>query len=79
VGSTKTIEKKFAVSLSRDELEFLCGSINETLEAVEDWEFQTRTGETPQRAKEILAKLKRILHEKGEGSGARNRNRPIAT
>lgn len=52
------MEKKFVISLSRDELEFLRGSTNETLEAVQDWEFQTRTGSTAQRAKEILAKLK---------------------
>jgi hypothetical protein len=53
------MEKKFVISISRDELEFLRGSINETLEAVEDWEFQTQTGSTAQHDKEILAKLKK--------------------
>jgi hypothetical protein len=70
--------KKFVISISRDELEFLRGSINETPEAVEDWEFQTRRGSTAQRAKEILAKLKRTLDEKSRERTASNRNRLIA-
>ncbi len=56
--------KKIKISLSRDELVFFCNSITETLTAVEQWEFQTRTGETCKRGEEILAQLRRTLDDK---------------
>jgi hypothetical protein len=51
------------VVFSPEELTFLSNSINEALEAVEEWEFQTRTGETKKRAMEIQAQLREILDQ----------------
>jgi hypothetical protein len=51
------------ISLSIDELGFLGSAINETLEALEEWEFQTRTGETRERAIEIFRELRAVLHQ----------------
>jgi hypothetical protein len=55
------MDKKFAITLSSGELKFLCNSINETLEAVEDWEFQTRTGSTAKEGEQLLVRLKNVL------------------
>jgi hypothetical protein len=75
------MEKKFVIALSRDELQFLCSSINETLdlEAVKDWEFQTRTGSTPEEAKEILVKLKKAVHGRNRDRTASEGNRRIVS
>lgn len=54
---------KITVVLSPEELVFLSNAINEALEAVEEWEFQTRTGETRKRAMEIHAHVREILDE----------------
>jgi hypothetical protein len=45
------------VAFSSDELAFLCSAINEALEIVENWEFRIRTGETPERAQQIMNEL----------------------
>ena len=50
---------KITISFAPDELSFLSNAINEVLEAVEDWEFHTRTGETRSRAEEIKRNLER--------------------
>jgi len=57
VPSNRTL----SVSISIEELTFICNAINETLEAVEDFEFHTRTGETRKRAMEIRMRLLDIL------------------
>jgi len=45
------------IIVSRDELAFLCSAIIEALKAVEEGEFQTRTGETTERATELLHQI----------------------
>jgi len=45
------------IDLSKAELGFLCNAINESLEAVEDWEFQIRTGESREFAMAFMAQL----------------------
>jgi len=55
--ATNITKDKITINFSPEELAFLSNAINEALEAVEEWEFQTRTGETPKRAKEIQAQL----------------------
>ena len=55
--------EKATVVLSEGELAFLGSAINETLEAVEEWEFQTRTGETQKHAMEVRAQLSKILSD----------------
>ena len=58
------IEKgQISITFTRLELSFLANAINETLEALEGWEFQTRTSATPQFAKDMLAELGRFLSE----------------
>jgi hypothetical protein len=49
------------IMLSADELAFICNAINEALEAVDDWEFETRTGKSRAEAKAISAQLRHIL------------------
>lgn len=51
------------VVLTADELEFLCGTIRETLEALQGWEFHTRMGETRERADEMWHQLRGIFEK----------------
>jgi hypothetical protein len=59
---------KVTITFSPEELAFLSNTINETLEGVEEREFQTRTGETRSRASEMLAQLHKFLHEAQQAS-----------
>jgi hypothetical protein len=54
---TSITKDRITVAFSPEELAFLSNAINEALEAVEEREFQTRTGKTRKRAIEILAHL----------------------
>lgn len=54
---------KITIVFSPEELVFLSNAISEAMEVVEEWEFQTRTGETRERAAEIHAKLGEFLDE----------------
>ena len=60
---TNITKNNATITVSIDELVFLSNAINETLEAVEEWEFQTRTGETRKQAMEIHAQLREILRK----------------
>ena len=40
--------------LTRNDVALLASALRETLEAVEDWEFETRVGESRDRAREAL-------------------------
>ena len=60
---TNITKDKITVAFSPGELAFLSNAINEALEAVDEWEFQTRTGETRERAVEIHAQLGEALDE----------------
>jgi hypothetical protein len=55
--ATNITKDRITVAFSPEELAFLSNAINEALAAVEEWEFQTRTGETRERAMEIHAQL----------------------
>ena len=61
--ATNITKNKITVAFSPEELAFLSNAINEALEAVEEWEFQTRTGETRKRAMEVQTQLREILNE----------------
>jgi hypothetical protein len=61
--ATNITRERIIVSFSAEELIFLSNAINEAVEAVEEWEFQTRTGETRTRAVEIHAELCSILEQ----------------
>jgi hypothetical protein len=60
---TNITKDKIMVAFSPGELAFLSNAINEALEAVDEWEFQTRTGATRKRAVEIRAQLGEFLDE----------------
>jgi hypothetical protein len=62
---TSLEKQKIVITFSPDELNFLCNAVNETLEAIEEWEFPIRTGETQQRARNILDQLRKSLDEAG--------------
>ena len=61
--ATNLTRNKITIAFSPEELTFLSNAINEALEAVEEWEFQTRTGETRKRATEIHAQLGEFLEK----------------
>lgn len=47
--------------LSRDELLLLASSVNEAIEAVEDWEFPTRLGVQKDEARALRSSLRRFI------------------
>lgn len=49
------------LALSRDELLLLAGSVNEALEAVEDWEFETRLGAGKDAARQVRNDLQAVI------------------
>jgi hypothetical protein len=61
--ATNISKDQITVAFSPAELAFFSNAINETAEALEEWEFETRTGETRERAMDIMAELKAILRE----------------
>ena len=54
-----TAIQEITISLSRGEIGFLNNAINETLNALEDWEFQTRTGWTRVEAEQLLSAIQK--------------------
>jgi len=69
MNATLITKNKITISFAPGELSFFSNAINESLEAIEDWEFQTRTGETRERANEILTQLRRLLDEANQTDG----------
>lgn len=53
------------VQLTRDEVGFIGNAINETIEALDAWEFSTRTGTTIPEAKDIQQQIKKIYADIG--------------
>lgn len=54
---------ELAVAVSRDELVTMANAINEALEAVGDWECETRMGVTSVQARELQDQLLDILRD----------------
>ena len=65
MDATNITKDRITVAFSLAELAFMSNAINETVEAVEGWEFETRTGETRERAMEIMAELGAMLDRAG--------------
>jgi hypothetical protein len=61
--SAQLNNERVEVAFVPSELAFLCNVINESLEAVEGWEFQTRTGESRTNATAILSQLRRLYDD----------------
>jgi hypothetical protein len=49
------------ISILPQDLRFLCNACDVTLKAVEEWEFQTRTGSTVEEASNVLARIRKLL------------------
>jgi len=65
--ATDITKDKITIAFSPGELAFLCNAVNESLETVEEWEFQTRTGEMRKSATEMLVQLRNLLDESERG------------
>lgn len=63
IGDDEVGDDELVVAVSRDELGVLAGSINEALEAVEAWEFESRLGVTPEQAKVLRTRLGELMRE----------------
>ena len=53
-------DNAFNLQFSRDEVAVLCNALNEALEALDDWETETRMGCTKEEAQRLLDELCRI-------------------
>ena len=52
---------KVILTMTRDELYLLLGSVNEAIEAVEDWEFSSRLGAEKDDARELRETLAALI------------------
>ena len=55
--------EQVVLSLTREELLLLAGSVNEAIEAVEDWEFSTRLGVQKDEARALRSSLRAFISE----------------
>lgn len=55
--------ERVVLSLTREELLLLAGSVNEAIEAVEDWEFSTRLGAQKDDARALRSHLRKVIAE----------------
>jgi len=53
------------IKLSRDELVTICSALNEVLECIDDWEFETRLGRTKTEVNECRQMLSAKLSQMG--------------
>ncbi len=60
---TDRCTKAVTVQLNSAELVTLCNSMNEALEAVEDWEFETRLGVSKSAVQQLLNAFKELIPE----------------
>lgn len=63
IGDHQIADDEVVVAATREELGVLAGAINEAIEAVDDWEFQTRLGVTSDEARELRSRLGELLRE----------------
>jgi hypothetical protein len=56
---------RVVLTLSREQLLLLAGSVNEAIEAVEDWEFPTRLGAEKEEARRLRADLNEVIRRLG--------------
>jgi hypothetical protein len=63
VDSTEVDARQVVIAATRDELALIANSLNESLEAVEDWEFQTRLGESREAACALGSQINGLLDQ----------------
>ncbi|MFT4296056.1 MAG: hypothetical protein QM582_11660 [Micropruina sp.] len=61
IGDDEVVDDELVFAMTRDELAVLAGAINEALEAVDEWEFDTRLGVTQAQARELRDRLNDVL------------------
>ena len=61
IGGGEMTDDELVVATTRDELVIMAGAINEALEAIEEWEFDSRLGVTSARARELRDRLKEVV------------------
>lgn len=61
IGEEEVADDELVVATTRGELATMVGAINEALEAVDEWEFDTRLGATPEQARALRDRLNEVL------------------
>lgn len=61
VGDQEIADDEVVFSATLEELTGLAGALNEAIEAVEAWEFQTRLGITPEEARALRQRIGEVL------------------
>lgn len=52
---------ELVIATTYEELTAMAGALNESLEALEEWEYETRVGVFPERAMTLQAQIKEVL------------------
>lgn len=60
-GVDAVADDEVVVAMTRNELVILSGALGEALEAVEEWEFGTRVGATPDEARALRDRIGAVL------------------
>ncbi len=63
IGGDEIDDGEVVIAATRDELVLLAGSLNEALEAIEGWEFDSRLGGSPDDARALRSKINELLRE----------------
>lgn len=61
IGDQEVADDELVIATTRDELATIAGAINEALEAVEEWEFDTRLGVMPDQARALRDRINGVL------------------
>ncbi|QIK84338.1 hypothetical protein [Sanguibacter sp. HDW7] len=61
VGDQEVADDEFVITATREELVGVAGALNEELETIEAWEFQTRLGITPEEARALRQQVGEVL------------------
>jgi hypothetical protein len=61
IGDEEIADDELVIATTRDELATLAGAINEALEAVDAWEFDTRLGVMPDQARALRDRINDVL------------------
>lgn len=60
-GEQEIADREIVLSATREELTGPIGALNEALEAVDEWEFQTRLGITTDDARALRGRVAEVL------------------
>lgn len=61
IGDVEVADDELVIATTRDELATMAGAINEALESVDEWEFDTRLGVTRDQARALRDRLGEVL------------------